>query len=209
MVDSGRTRIAVLASGSGTNLQAIIDEVEAGTLPVEIALVLSDKADAFAIERAKKHDIETVHVDPKEFKIRSDYDDMVLKVLKDHRVDLVVLAGYMLLIGKQIVAAYPGRIMNIHPSLLPSFPGLHGAQDALDYGVKVTGVTVHFVDEGLDTGPIIVQGATEVQEDDTKDSLLGRLHEIEHKLYPKAIGLFAEGRLKNDGRRIKICREER
>lgn len=206
MSDVLKPRIAVLASGSGSNLQAIIDAVEAGNLPIEIAVVLSDKKDAFALVRARKHDIKTVHIDSREFSSRIEYDDAVLRKLQEHRVDLIVLAGYMLLVGKQIVKAFPGRIMNIHPALLPSFPGIDGVGEALRYGVKVTGVTVHFVDEGLDTGPIIAQGAIDVLEDDTQESLHNRLHEIEHQLYPKAIKLFAEGKLKIDGRQVSISR---
>lgn len=201
-------RVAVLASGSGTNLQAIIDAAESGELPATIAAVFSDKDDAYALERAKKHAIEAVHINPNDFASRLDYDDQLVVQLKAREIDLVVLAGYMLIVGPQIVRAFPGRIMNIHPALLPSFPGLHGVRDAIEYGVKITGVTVHFVDEGLDTGSIILQGAVLVEEDDDEQSLHQRIHEIEYRLYPEAIKLFAEGRLEMDGRRVRINRQK-
>lgn len=196
--------IAVLCSGSGTNLQAIIDAVKTGHIPAEIALVASDNKDAFALERARHAGIETLVLDPKAFKTREAFDKEIIRVLKKKNVGLVVLAGFMRLMSDHFIKEYKNRIMNIHPALLPSFKGTHGIKDALSYGVRVTGVTVHFVDEKLDHGPIILQKAVEVKDDDTEETLLGRVHSQEHKLYPEAIKLFVEGRLKIEGRRVKI-----
>lgn len=196
--------IAVLCSGSGTNLQAIIDKVVSGYINAKIALVLSDKKDAFALERAKKAGIETVVLDPKDYKTREEFDKEVIRNLKKRNVELVVLAGFMRLLSPYFIAEYKNRIMNVHPALLPSFKGSHGIKDALDHGVKVTGVTVHFVDEHLDNGPIILQRCVEIKSGDTEESLLERVHKEEHKIYPEAVKLFAEGRLKIEGRRVVI-----
>lgn len=197
-------KIAVLCSGSGTNLQAIIDKVKSRYIPAKIAFVLSDNRDAFALERARKAGIETVVLNPKDYKSREDFDKEVIKNLKKNDVQLVVLAGFMRLLSSHFIKEYKNRIMNVHPSLLPSFKGTHGIKDALQYGVKVTGPTVHFVDEELDHGPIILQSCVEVKDGDTGETLLGRVHKEEHKIYPEAIKLFAEGKLKIERRRIKI-----
>ncbi len=197
-------KIAVLCSGNGTNLQAIIDGVKSGEIPAEIALVVSDNKGAFALKRARDAGIETFVLDPKNFKSREDFDKEVLKALKKKDVKLVVLAGFMRLLSPYFIREYKNRILNIHPALLPSFKGTHGVRDAVEYGVKVSGVTVHFVDEKLDHGPIILQKAVEVKEDDTEETLWERIHEEEHKLYPEAIKLFAEGRLKIEGRMAKV-----
>ena len=196
--------IAVLCSGSGTNLQAIIDKVKSGYIPAGIALVLSDKADAFALERAKKAGIETLALDKKNFKSREDFDRKILEELGKKKVGLVVLAGFMRLLGPRFIEEYRNRIINVHPALLPSFKGTHGIKDALEYGAKVTGPTVHFVDEKLDHGPIILQKAIEVRDDDTEETLLERMHAEEHKIYPEAIKLFVEGKLKIKRRRVAI-----
>lgn len=196
--------IAVLCSGSGTNLQAIIDAVKSGYVPVTIALVLSDNRDAFALERARKAGIETLVLNKKDFKSRDEFDRQIAKDLKKRGVELVVLAGFMRLLGDYFVKEYRNRIMNIHPALLPSFKGEHGIKDALECGVKITGATVHFVDEKLDAGPIILQSAVEVRSDDTEETLLERVHKEEHRIYPEAIKLFAEGRLKVEGRRVRV-----
>jgi len=201
---SKKIKLGVLASGSGTNLQAIIDACESGEVSAEVVLVVSNVSDAYSLERAKKHGIKAVFIDKDNFESRKDYDGELISILRDNQVDLVVLAGYMLLVGSEFVRAFKGRIMNIHPALLPSFPGTHGVKDALDYGVKVSGVTVHFVDEGLDTGPIILQEAVAVMENDTVESLHGRIHQAEYRIYPAAIKLFAEGRLKIEGRKVRI-----
>lgn len=200
--------IAVLCSGSGTNLQAIIDGVKSGYIPAKIALVVSDNKDAPALERAKKAGIETLVLDKKNFKTREDFDKEIVKNLKKKDVELVVLAGFMRLISPYFISEYKNRIMNIHPALLPSFKGVHGIKDALDYGAKVTGPTVHFVDEELDSGPIILQEVVEIMGDDTEDTLLERVHKAEHKIYPEAIKLFAEGKLKIEGRRVVVNEDE-
>ena len=196
--------IAVLCSGNGTNLQAIIDAVKSGYIPAKIALVLSDKADAFALERAKKAGIETIALNAGDFKSREDFDKEVVKNLKSRSVGLVVLAGFMRLLSPYFIREYRNRIMNIHPALLPSFKGTHGVRDALAYGVRVTGPTVHFVDEELDHGAIILQKAVEVMDGDTEETLLERIHKEEHRIYPEAVKLFAEGRLKIKGRKVAI-----
>lgn len=196
--------IAILCSGSGTNLQAIIDSVKSGYIPAKIALVVSDNKDAFALERAKKAGIETLVLNKKDFKTREDFDKEVIKNLKKKDVGLVVLAGFMRLLSPYFIKEYKHRIMNIHPALLPSFKGTHGIKDALEYGAKVTGPTIHFVDEDLDHGPIILQKAVEIKDDDTEEVLLDRVHKEEHRIYPEAIKLFVEGRLKIEGRRIRV-----
>jgi phosphoribosylglycinamide formyltransferase-1 len=196
--------IAVLCSGSGTNLQAIIDAVKKGAIPAKIAVVISDKRGAFALERARRAGIETLVLDKKAFKAREDFDREVIKALKKKDVGLVVLAGFMRLLSPHFIKEYKDRIINIHPALLPSFKGTHGIKDALEYGVKETGVTVHFVDEKLDHGPIILQRSVEVKEGDTEETLLGRVHAEEHRIYPEAIKLFVEGRLKIEGRKVII-----
>ncbi len=197
-------KIAVLASGSGTNLQSIIDNIESGNLDAKIEVVLSDKSEAFALERARKHHIDAVSIGRKSFGSKEDYEQEVAAVLKSYHVDLVVLAGYMRIVGKTILAAFSGRVMNIHPALLPAFPGLNAQDQAFQYGVKVAGCTVHFVDEGMDTGPIILQAAVPVQSGDTVDTLRQRILEQEHRIYPQAIQLFAKGRLKVEGRKVIV-----
>ena len=196
--------IAVLCSGSGTNLQAIIDAVKKGYIQASIALVVSDNKDAFALERARKAGIETLVLNKKEFKTREDFDREIVRNLKKKDVGLVVLAGFMRLLSPYFIKEYKNKIINIHPALLPSFKGTHGIKDALEYGVKATGVTVHFVDEKLDHGAIILQRSVEVKEDDTEPALLERVHKEEHRIYPEAIKLFVEGKLKIEGRKVKI-----
>jgi len=197
-------RIGVLASGRGSNLQAIIDAIEAGKLDCRLAVVVSDRADAQALERARKHGTEAVFMDPKGYPNRDAFDQAVLAILAEHQVELVCLAGYMRVLSPMFVRALPGQIMNIHPALLPSFPGLHPQRQALQHGVKVSGATVHFVNEGVDTGPIICQAAVPVREDDTEETLAARILEQEHQLYPRAIRLYAEGRLEVRGRRVYV-----
>jgi len=198
------TSIAVLVSGNGTNLQAIIDSVNNGYIPAKIAVVLSDEKRAFALERAKKAGIDTVVLDKKDFKTREDFDREIVKSLKERHVELVVLAGFMRLLSPYFIKEYRDKIINIHPALLPSFKGAHGVKDAIDHGVKVTGVTVHFVDEHLDSGPIILQKTVEIKEGDTEEALLERLHKEEHRIYPEAIKLFVEGKIKIEGRKVVI-----
>lgn len=196
--------IAVLVSGRGSNLQSIIDNIEKGYLKARIAVVISDVGSAYALERARNHSIETIFVDPKKFSSRESYEEEVVKVLKDHDVQLVLLAGYMRIIGKTLLLKYKNQILNIHPALLPAFPGLHAQKQAFDHGVKVAGCTVHFVDDKLDGGPIILQRCVEVKENDTAESLANRILEQEHKIYPEAVKLVVENRLRIEGRKVKI-----
>jgi phosphoribosylglycinamide formyltransferase-1 len=189
-------------------MENIALEIEKGQLQASIEVVISDQADAYALVRAGIHGINAVHVDPDSFPDRAAYDRELIRILAENHVDLVILAGYMLLVGNEFVETFRNRIMNIHPALLPSFPGTSGVVDALAYGVKVTGVTVHFVDEGLDTGPIILQQAVAIQEGDTSESLHQRIHEVEYQLYPRAIQYFCDGRLSVSGRKVRIAGEE-
>jgi phosphoribosylglycinamide formyltransferase-1 len=201
-------RVAVLASGRGSNLQAIIDAIEAGQVQAQIVAVISNKKDAVALERARKHGLTDIFVDPKPFAGRPDsreaYDRALLEILQQHEVELVLLAGYMKIVTAVLVNAYANRMMNIHPSLLPSFPGLDVQKKAIDWGCKLAGCTVHFVTEGVDEGPIIIQAAVPILEDDTPEILAARILVQEHKIYPRAVQLFAEGRLRVDGRRVFI-----
>jgi len=183
--------IAVFVSGNGSNLQAIIDAVERREIKCVIALVVSDKKDAHALTRARNAGIETFVLDPAGFSSREEYDKAIIKELECRGVQLVVLAGFMRLLSAYFVKKYKGRIINIHPALLPSFKGTHGIRDAFNAGVKVTGVTVHFVDEELDHGPIIAQEAVRIQ-DDTLESLEEKVHRVEHRLYPKVIKALVE-----------------
>jgi phosphoribosylglycinamide formyltransferase-1 len=197
-------RIAVFASGFGSNLQALLDFSKNDSLGGEIVLVFSNKSSAFALQRARDNGIKAVFLDTAKFKTRGEFDEMIAGILEEEKIDLVVLAGYMLLIGQNILAKFKNRIINIHPALLPSFKGTHGIKDAFDYGVKVTGVTVHFVDEGLDSGPIIMQQAVEVSDDDSAETLEEKIHSAEHKLYPMAVKYFCAGKLKIKGRKVII-----
>lgn len=196
--------IGVLVSGSGSNLQAIIDAVEAKRLDCSIKVVISNRPDAYALERAKKHNIPVEVITKEQFASREQYDGEVVKALKKHKVELVVMAGFMRLITKVVLDAFPDRVINIHPSLLPSFPGLDVQRKAVEYGVKFSGCTVHFVDSGLDSGPIIIQAAVPVKDDDTAATLGKRILTEEHRIYPQAIQFFAEGRIHIDGRRVII-----
>jgi phosphoribosylglycinamide formyltransferase-1 len=194
-------RIAVLVSGSGTNLQALLDHPVCGP---RIALVLSDRPDVKALERGASDGIESAVLEPKDFEDRETFDRAVVDLLRDRGIDVVVSAGYMRLLGPAVLDAYGGRWLNVHPSLLPAFPGTSGVADALTYGVRVTGVTVFFVDEGMDTGPVVMQEAIEVREDDDRDSLEARVHEVEHRLLPAATAALVEGRIRVDGRKVTI-----
>jgi len=194
-----KMRVAIFASGSGTNLQAIID---AQIKTIEIALVFSNKSDAYAIERAKTHNLPVEVIDHKSFESREDFDSEIVRILEPYNLDLVILAGYMRILSPELVRAYKGKIINIHPALLPSFPGINSARQALEYGVKYTGVTVHFVDEGVDTGPIILQSIVEIEDRDTEESLLQKIHKVEHQIYPEAIELVSSGQIELNGRRV-------
>ena len=201
--------IGVLASGRGTNLQCIIDAVESGLLDgVSVAVVISDRPGAMALERAKKHGIEAVVIDRKAFETRAAFDEAIMDELAARGVGLVVLAGFMRVLGPGFVDAFDGKIINIHPSLLPSFTGLQVHERAIEAGVRFTGCTVHFVDKGLDTGPIIIQAVVPVLPDDSADTLAARVLKEEHRILPQAIDLFARGRLRVEGRRVVVAGHE-
>ncbi len=194
--------LGVLVSGSGSNLQAIIDHIEAGRLAARVQIVISNLPGVLALERAKNHGIPSWVLSHKEFKDREAYDRRLVEVLKQSNVELVILAGFMRIITKALLNAFPMRVMNIHPALLPAFPGTHVWQTEVDFGVKFAGCTVHFVDEGEDTGPIIIQAVVPVYDDDTADTLNARILKQEHKIYSQAIQMYAEGRLEVRGRRV-------
>lgn len=197
-------KLGVLCSGRGTDLQSIIDAISAKKLDAEIKIVLTDRPNVPSLIRAERAGIENVCVDRKKFPDQKSFEEDLIENLKRAGVELVVLAGFMRLLSSKFIREYPNRIMNIHPALLPSFPGTHAQRDALEYGVKIAGCTIHFIDEGMDTGPIILQATVPVLEDDSEETLSKRILEEEHKLYPRAIQLYAEGRLKIEGRRVRI-----
>ncbi len=199
-------KLAIFGSGSGTNCQAIIDAVEAGALDVEIRCVLSDVEDAYILERARKHGIPAVWFDCAPFKTKLDgeAERKVLEILEGHGANFIALAGFMRIVKEGLLHAYQGRIVNIHPSLLPSFPGLDGGRQAYEYGVKYTGCTVHFVDAGVDTGAIINQKCVAIEDADTLDTLMEKIHAQEHAAYPEALQWIAEGRIRRAGRRTLL-----
>lgn len=200
--------LGILVSGSGTNLQAIIDRTEETNYPAEVRLVISNVSGAYALKRAEKKDIPTAVVPHGQYSRREDFEKELVALLQKADVDLVVLAGFMRVLSPYFLKNFQGRILNIHPSLLPAFPGVHSIEKAWDYGVKVTGVTVHFVDEGTDTGPIILQKEVAIREEDTLESLTERMHQVEHQLFPEAIRLFAEDRLEIQGCKVHLKKEE-
>jgi phosphoribosylglycinamide formyltransferase-1 len=204
---SEKPTIAVLISGSGSNLQAIIDASEKGEIPCTVGLVISNKADAYGLVRAKKHGIPTEVVDHRAFPGREEFDAKLVEILRGSGAKLVCLAGFMRVLTPVFVRAFPNRILNIHPALLPSFPGTHGPRQALSYGVRFSGCTVHFLDEGVDTGPVIVQAVVPVYDDDTEETLAARILVQEHRIYPMAIRLFFAGKLNLEGRRVKVIGE--
>ncbi|KIL37390.1 phosphoribosylglycinamide formyltransferase [Cohnella kolymensis] len=197
-------RIAVFASGSGSNFQALAEAIRDTGINASIELVVCDKPSAYVLERAKHFNIETYTFRPKDYSSREDYEREIVAKLERERIDLIVLAGYMRIITDVLVEPYCGRMINIHPSLLPVFPGINGIGQALEYGVKITGVTVHFVDGGMDTGPIIAQHAVEVEENDSEETLAARIHRVEHELLPKVVGWIAEGQVSVTGRKVTI-----
>jgi phosphoribosylglycinamide formyltransferase-1 len=198
-------RVAVLASGNGTNLQALLDDPVTGPW---IALVVSDRADARATERARSAGVKSVFIDPGRNTNRRDFDRALLGVLAKEKIEYVALAGYMRILGSEVVAAYENRCLNVHPSMLPAFPGDSSVTEALAWGVKLTGVTVHFVDEKIDHGPIVGQEAVPVLADDNWDSLEERIHAAEHRLLPAAVRALVEGRLKVEGRVVHVVEED-
>jgi phosphoribosylglycinamide formyltransferase-1 len=197
---------AVFASGNGSNLQAIIDVCRKKKIAAELRMVFSDRPDAFALDRARKAGIPVVAwMEPKTFSSREAFDRAVVRLLRAEGVDFIVLAGFMRILSPAFIRAYKNRILNIHPALLPAFKGAHAIDDALAAGVKETGVTVHFVDEKVDHGPIILQEAVAVKSRDTAATLAARIHKVEHRLYPKAVDLFAKGKIKVAGRTVSFC----
>ena len=203
-----KKRIAVFASGFGSNLQALIDYIKGNGLNGDIVLVFSNNKDAYALNRARKNKIKAVFMDPSGYNTRKQYDTKIIELLEDEKIDLVVLAGYMFLLSHEFVHKFKNKILNIHPALLPSFKGTHGIKDAYEYGVKVTGVTVHFVDEGLDSGPIIIQQSVDIDQNESVEELEEKIHRIEHKIYPLAVKYFCEDRLKIDGKKVKISNKK-
>jgi phosphoribosylglycinamide formyltransferase-1 len=197
-----KLKIGVLVSGSGSNLQSIIDKIEQGALSAEISIVICNNPQAFALERCAKHKIPFQLLSPKEFPDRMDFDMKMAEILKGHGVELVVMAGFMRVLSPEFLSEFPLKVINIHPALLPSFPGLHGQKQAFDYGVKFSGCTVHFADSGVDTGPIIIQAVVPVFDNDTEEIMSARILKEEHRIYPQAIQLYAEGKLEIRGRKV-------
>ncbi len=203
------TKLGVLASGRGSNFQSIIDSIKSGYLDARVEILITDNPDAYAIERAKNNGIPFLIMKPGDYPDKDVYYSAIAGALKERGVELVILAGFMRVVKKPLIDAYPMRIMNIHPALLPSFPGLHGQKQAVDYGVKISGCTVHFVDEGVDTGPIIIQAAVPAYHDDTEESLAERILKEEHRIFPYAIKLFIQGRLRVEGRKVIISGQKK
>lgn len=205
-----KTVIGVLASGRGSNLQAIVDAINAGRFDAKIGVVISDNPEANVLKRMAGSDIPTVCIDRRQFATKQEFEAAIAEELNLHHVELVVLAGFMRILSRYFIDRFAGKIMNIHPSLLPAFPGEDAQKQALQYGAKISGCTVHFIDEGMDTGPIILQEAVPVLEDDTTETLADRILHVEHILYPRAIALYCERRLTIEGRRrVRILNEER
>ena len=204
-----KLRLAVLASGRGSNLQAILNACHKGQINAEVVVVLSDKENALALERAKQKEIPALWVNPVDFSTREAYEEKLVQVINDFAVDYLLLAGFMRILSPVFIRGVTMPILNIHPSLLPAFSGLNAQRQALEYGVRYSGCTVHFVDEGVDTGPIILQAVVPVYTDDTEESLARRILQEEHQLYPKAIQLLSEGRIRCEGRKVIITEEER
>jgi len=195
-------KLAVLVSGRGSNLQAIIDSIEREELDAHISVVISNTIDAMALKRAKKHDIKTIFIDPATYLDKREYDKAIVEKLKEFSVDLICLAGYMRILGEEVIQTFKEKIINIHPSLLPAFPGMNAQKQALEHGVKFSGCTVHFVDSGVDNGPIILQTVVPVYDNDDEKSLSKRILEQEHYLYPKAIKMIKENQIKINNRTV-------
>jgi len=196
--------IAVLVSGSGSNLQALIDKIEAGTLDARISVVLSNKPDAYALERARRAGLAQMYLSPAGYADRPDFDRAMIRAIKDFGAQAVVLAGFMRILSGEFLRAFPDRVVNIHPALLPSFAGSHGQADAAAYGVAISGCTVHFVDEAMDHGPVIIQAAIAAYPDDDGQTLGGRILKLEHRILPQAIQWLAEDRLRIEGRKVRL-----
>jgi phosphoribosylglycinamide formyltransferase-1 len=202
-----RMRIGVLISGSGTNLQAIIDASESGELEADVVVVISNHDSARGLVRAKEHGIDGVYIDRGRYNSIREYNAAIRDILREYVVDVVVMAGYMRLLGKEVLDFFPNRVLNLHPALLPSFPGASSIKDAFDFGVKVTGVTVHFANENFDDGPIIAQEPVVIAEDDTVATLEAKIHEVEHRIYPKVLQWMATDRIEIVGRKVRILPE--
>jgi phosphoribosylglycinamide formyltransferase-1 len=196
--------IAVFASGRGSNFSALVRAVKKGRLKANLVLLLCDNPKAGVLGRARRAGVKTILIERKTFAAKKDFEERILQVLAEEKIDLVVLAGFMRLLSAEFVRCFPGKILNIHPSLLPAFKGTQGIKDAFDYGAKVTGVTVHFVDEELDHGPIILQKAVKIETIDTLESLEAKIHKLEHRLYPAAVKLMLEGKLRLEGRKVSV-----
>lgn len=201
--------IAVLVSGSGSNLQSIIDRIEAGTLDAEITLVLSNNPEAYGLTRARTHGLPVLALDHRDFASRGDFDAAMVRAIRESGAETVILAGFMRILTDAFLNAFPGRVLNIHPALLPSFPGVHGQADAANYGVRISGCTVHFVDEKMDHGPVIVQAAVPAFPGEGGEALGARILRLEHRIYPQAIQWFAEGRLRMEGRHVVLTDADR
>lgn len=197
-------KFAVFVSGNGTNLQAIIDAVKKGEIKAELALVFSNNRKAFALKRAEEAGIKTLALDRKDYATPQSYERDIVIYLREHEIDFVVLAGYMKILSPYFIKEFPNKIINVHPSLLPAFKGVNGIKDTFTYGTKLGGVTIHFVDDKMDHGPIIMQESVKIAEKETLESFEEKIHSVEHKIYPKAVALFAEGRLKIKGRKVEI-----
>lgn len=202
--NGGVNNIAVFASGRGSNFEAIAKQVKAGRVKACLKILVCDQPLAGVLKKAKKFKINTVLLRREDFSDRDSFEDAIIACLKANKIDLIVMAGFMRMLGHKLINAYKDKIINIHPALLPSFKGAHAIKDAFDYGAKVTGVTVHFVDEKMDHGPIILQESLPIRKNDTLASLERRIHQVEHRLYPQAINLFINGRIKIKGRKVKI-----
>lgn len=200
--------LGILVSGSGSNLQAIIDHIENGKLDAAIKVVISNNPEAYALERCRRHKIPFVVIDHREYPLRDDFDQQMISILQARGVELVVMAGFMRILTTRFLSSFPMRIMNIHPALLPAFPGLHVQKKAVEYGVRFSGCTVHFADDGVDTGPIIIQAVVPVYEDDDEDKLAQRILKEEHQIYSQAIQWYGEGRLEVKGRKVYLRRAE-
>lgn len=208
MKDKGPLLLGIFVSGRGSNMEAILRAIDEGRLPARVTVVISDQPQAPALAKAKAWGVPALVVERRAFSDRQAYEEELVRICHQYRVELVVLAGFMRLLGPTFLSAYEGRIMNIHPSLLPSFPGLHPQAQALAWGVRFSGCTVHFVNQEMDGGPIILQAVVPVYQDDTEETLAARILQEEHRIYPEAIRLFAEGRLQIEGRRVLILGEK-
>jgi phosphoribosylglycinamide formyltransferase-1 len=199
--------IAVFASGRGSNFSAIVRAARKGIFKANLTLLVCDNPKAPVLGKAKRAGVRAALVKREDFSSKGDFENKIIQHLEENKIDLIVMAGFMRMLGPELVNRYKNRIINIHPALLPSFKGSHAIKDAFDYGAKVTGVTVHFVDEKMDHGPIILQKEVRIEEDDTPESLEAKIHKVEHKLYPQAIALFVEGRLRIEGRKVRISNQ--